>query len=126
MLLRLWVDGHSSPEWHLDIRGGESLNLSDQVVTSLDLGPVGVGQTLRLKLDIVSDYQHGAASVWKDDTLLYANRNRPLGFHYDCNRTTDISDFDLRMQHGVYRGWLGGPLIFTSSGFGFLVSEPES
>ena len=127
MLLRLWVDRHSSPdEWHLDIRGGESLNLSDQVVTSLDLGPVGVGQTLRLKLDIVSDYQHGAASVWKNGALVYSNRDRPLGFQYDCDRTTDLSNFDLRMQHGVYRGWTSAPLTFTSSGFRFLVSEPAS
>jgi hypothetical protein len=126
VLLRLWVDNGSSPdEWHLDIRGGASLNLSDQVVTSLDLGPVVVGQTLDLKFDIVSDYQHGAATVWKNGTMIYNNRDRPLGFHYDCNRSTDISDFALRMQHGVYRGWTTAPLTFTSSGFRFLTSEPE-
>ena len=122
MLLRLWVD--SGDEWKLDVRGGTSLNLSDQVVSTVDLGPIVVGQTLNLKFDIVSDYLHGAASVWKNGALVYANRDRPLGFHYDCDRATDLSNFDLRMQHGVYRGWTSAPLTFTSSGFRFLVSEP--
>lgn len=123
LLLRLWVDNGSSPvEWHLDIRGGASLNLSDQVVTSLDLGPVVVGRTLDLKFDIVSDYQHGAATVWKNGTMIYNNRDRPLGFHYDCDRTTDISKYALRMQHGVYRGG-DGAAILSSSGFRFRLSK---
>jgi hypothetical protein len=88
------------------------------------MGPVVQGQTVNFKFDIVSDYQHGAATVWKNGAVVYDNRDRPLGFHYDCDRTTDISNFDLRMQHGVYRGW-SGALALTSSGFGFLVSEPE-
>jgi chitodextrinase len=124
MLLRLWVDHHPSPDvWKLDLRGGPTLWPEDQTVTSLDLGPVVVGQTLNLKFDIVANYQHGAASVWKNGTMIYNNRDRPLGFHYDCDRRTDISNFPLRMQHGVYRGG-GGLATLSSSGFRFLVSEP--
>jgi hypothetical protein len=123
MLLRLFVArSHSRDVWRLDIRGGESLNLSDQVVKRLKLGPIVVGKTLTLKFDIIADYLHGAASVWQDGKLIYANRDRPLGFHYDCDRTTDISDFALRMQHGVYREG-GGPATLTSSGFRFLLSR---
>lgn len=124
MLLRLFVArSHSRDVWRLDIRGGESLNLSDQVVKRLKLGPIVVGKTLTLKFDIVSDYLHGAATVWKDGKRIYKNRDRPLGFHYDCDRTTDISDFALRMQHGIYREG-GGPATLTSSGFRFLLSRP--
>ena len=122
--------------WFLELRGGTSLNLSDQYQdpdypgsiadgTSVDLGPVVQGRTETFKFDVVSDYQHGAATVWHNGVVVYNNRDRPLGFHYDCDRTTDISNFDLRMQHGVYRGW-SGPLVLTSSGFHFLVSEPEN
>jgi hypothetical protein len=124
MLLRLWVAHRRSRDiWRLDIRGGNSINLSDQVVKRLQLGPIVVGKTLALKFDIVTDYLHGAASVWKNGKLIYANRDRPLGFHYDCDRTTDMSDFTLRMQHGIYREG-GGPATLTSSGFRFLVSRP--
>jgi hypothetical protein len=124
MLLRLWVDNDPSPDrWMLDIRGGESINLSDQVVTQLDLGPVVVGQTLKLSFDIVARHVHGAASVWKNGVLVYQDRDRPLGFHYDCDRRTDISEYALRMQQGVYRGGLGIATL-TSSGFRFRVSEP--
>ena len=123
MLLRLWVDRHHSPDvWKLDIRGGESINRSDQKVTRLRLGPVVAGRTLNLTFDIVTDYLHGAASVWKNGVRVYANRNRPLGFHYDCDRTTDISGYALRMQHGVYRGG-GGAATLTSSGFRFRLSR---
>jgi hypothetical protein len=123
MLLRLWVDRRPSPDvWKLDIRGGESLNLSHQAVTRLKLGPVVVGRTLMLKFDIVTAYRHGAASVWKNGVLIYANRDRPLGFHYDCDRRTDISNFALRMQHGVYRGG-GGLATLSSSGFRFRISQ---
>ena len=123
MLLRLWIDRRPSHDvWKLDIRGGESINRSDQVVKRLKLGRVVVGQTLTLKFDIVTDYLHGAASVWKNGKLIYANRDRPLGFHYDCDRKTDISDYALRMQHGVYRG-SGGPVTLSSSGFRFRVSR---
>ena len=136
LLLRLWVDTSKSPdEWKLDIRGGTSINLADQVGPSeedpahpsLDLGPVIVGRTLKLKFDIVTDYQHGAATVWENDnpTPIYDNRDRPLGFRFDCNRTTDISNYALRMQAGVYRGWTAGPMQLTMSGFGFLVDEPQ-
>jgi chitodextrinase len=138
--LMLWtiriksVDG--ADHWFLELRGGTSLNLSDQYLdpaypgaiadgTSVDLGPVVQGRTETFKFDVVSDYQHGAATVWHNGVMVYNNRDRPLGFHYDCDRTTDISNFDLRMQHGVYRGW-SGPLVLTSSGFHFLVSEPEN
>ena len=124
MLLRLWIDRAPSPDvWKLDIRGGESINLSDQVVTRLNLGPVVVGQTLKLSFDLIARHVHGAASVWKNGVLVYENRDRPLGFHYDCNRTTDISGYALRMQEGVYRGG-GGVATLTSSGFRFRVSEP--
>jgi hypothetical protein len=123
MLLRLWVDRRPSPDvWKLDIRGGESLNLSDQVVTRLKLGPVVARRTLSLRFDIVADYRHGAASVWKNGVRVYANRDRPLGFHYDCDRRTDISNYALRMQHGVYRGG-DGLATLSSSGFRFLVSK---
>jgi hypothetical protein len=123
MLLRLWVDRrHSRDVWRLDIRGGTSLNLSDQVVKTLKLGPIVVGKTLALKFDIIADYLHGAASVWQNGKRIYANRDRPVGFHYDCDRTTDISNFPLRMQHGVYREG-GGPATLTSSGFRFLLSR---
>lgn len=123
LLLRLWVGRrHSRDVWRLDIRGGKSINLSDQVVKRLKLGPVVVGKTLTLKFDIIADYLHGAASVWQNGKLIYANRDRPLGFHYDCDRTTDISNFQLRMQHGVYRDG-GGPVTLTSSGFRFLLSR---
>jgi hypothetical protein len=123
LLLRLWVGRRDSRDvWRLDIRGGRSLNLSDQVVKRLKLGPVVVGKTLALKFDIIADYLHGAASVWQNGKLIYANRDRPLGFHYDCDRTTDISNFPLRMQHGVYREG-GGPVTLTSSGFRFLLSK---
>ena len=127
----------SDDHYYVELRGGTSLNLSDQWVdpnytdgnvadgTTIDAGPVVQGQTVTWKFDIVSDYQHGAATVWKNGQVIYDNRDRPLGFHYDCNRTTDISDYGLRMQHGVYRGWTG-PLLFTSSGFHFTVSEPQS
>jgi hypothetical protein len=123
MLLRLWIDNRrSGPVWRLDLRGGESLNVSDQVVKRVKLGPVVVGQTLRLKFDIVTDYLHGAATVWKNGKVVYRNRDRPLGFHYDCDRSTDLSDFTLRMQHGVYRDE-GGPVTLTSSGFRFFLSK---
>lgn len=123
LLLRLWVGrSHNRDAWRLDIRGGKSINLSDQVVKRLRLGPVVVGKTLTLKFDIVANYLHGAASVWQNGKLIYANRDRPLGFHYDCDRTTDISNFPLRMQHGVYREG-GGPVTLTSSGFRFLLSR---
>jgi hypothetical protein len=123
LVLRLWVGRrHHRDVWRLDIRGGKSINLSDQVVTRLKLGPVVVGKTLTLKFDIIADYLHGAASVWQNGKLIYANRDRPLGFHYDCDRTTDISNFPLRMQHGVYREG-GGPATLTSSGFRFLLSR---
>jgi hypothetical protein len=123
MLLRLWVDRRPSPDvWRLDLRGGKSLNLSDQVVTRLRLGPVLAGRTLKLGFDIVADYLHGAASVWKNGVRVYRNRDRPLGFHYDCDGTTDISNFALRMQHGVYRGG-GGLATLSSSGFRFRLSR---
>jgi hypothetical protein len=123
MLLRLWVYRRPSPDvWELDIRGGESLNLSDQVVKRLRLGPVTASRRLDLKFDIVTDYLHGAATVWKNGVRVYSNRDRPLGFHYDCDRTTDISDYALRMQHGVYRGG-DGPVTLTSSGFRFRLSR---
>ena len=129
LFLRVWVNRTPSPDnYMLDIRGGSSLNLSDQVGPSqevggaLDLGPIVAGQTTNLKFDIVEDYLHGAATVWENGVQIYDNRDRPLGFHYDCNRTTDISDFATRMQHGVYRGGTGA-YQFTSSGFGFYVSE---
>jgi hypothetical protein len=123
MLLRLWIDRRPSPDvWKLDIRGGESLNLSDQVLTRLRLGPVVAGRTLTLKFDIVTDYLHGAASVRKNGVLVYANRDRPLGFHYDCDRKTDISNYALRMQHGIYRGG-SGPATLSSSGFRFRLSQ---
>jgi hypothetical protein len=123
MLLRLWIDRRRSHDlWRLDIRGGESINPSDQAVKRLRLGPVVAGRTLNLKFDIVTDYQHGAATVWKNGVRVYKNRDRPLGFHYDCDRTTDISDYALRMQHGVYRG-SGGAVTLTSSGFRFLLSK---
>lgn len=122
--------------WFVEFRGGTSLNLSDQYQdpaypgpiadgTSIDLGPVVQGQTVTYKLDAVTDYQHGAATFWWNGVQVYNNRDRPLGFHYDCNRTTDISNFDLRMQAGVYRGWTAGPMQLTMSGFGFLVDEPQ-
>jgi hypothetical protein len=123
MLLRLFVDRrHSRDVWRLDIRGGRSLNLSDQVVKRLKLGPIVVGKTLTLKFDIIAHYLHGAASVWQNGKVIYANRDRPLGFHYDCDRRTDISNFPLRMQHGVYREG-GGPTTLTSSGFRFLLTK---
>jgi hypothetical protein len=123
MLVRLWIDRRGSPDrWRLDIRGGESINVSDQVVKRLRLGPVVAGQTLSLKFDIIADYVHGAATVWRNGVRIYKNRDRPLGFHYDCNRETDLSDYALRMQHGVYRG-SGGPVTLTSSGFRFLLSK---
>jgi hypothetical protein len=123
MLLNLYVNSTPSPDrWQLDIRGGKSINLSDQVVKRLKLGPVVVGRTLHLKFDIVTDYRHGAASVWKNGVLVYKNRDRPLGFHYDCDRTTGLSDFRLQMQHGVYRGG-DGVVTLSSSGFRFLVSK---
>jgi hypothetical protein len=83
---------------------------------------VVVGRTLRLKFDLITDYLHGAASVWKDGKLVYKNRDRPLGFHYDCDRTTDLSNFRLQMQHGVYRSG-GGAENLTSSGFRFRLSR---
>jgi chitodextrinase len=120
--VRIRDDDH----YWLELRGGPSLQPADQdpYYTSVDMGPVVQGQTVTFKFDIVSDYQHGAATVWKNGQVVYNNRDRPLGFQYDCDRTTDISNFDLRMQHGIYRGWYG-PVVLTSSGFGFLVSEPE-
>lgn len=122
--------------YFVELRGGTSLNLADQYQdpsypgpiadgTSIDAGSVVQGQTEMFKFDVVSDYQHGAATVWHNGVMVYNNRDRPLGFHYDCNRTTDISNFDLRMQYGIYRGWTAGPMTLTSSGFGFLVSEPQ-
>jgi chitodextrinase len=135
MLLNLYVNSTPSPDrWQLDIRGGASPHLADEMgpgrgtsIPPLDLGPVVQGQTLKLKFDVVFDYQHGAATVWKNDnpTPIYNNRDRPLGFHYDCDGTTDLSGFPLQMQHGVYRSWTTAPLTFTSSGFRFLTSEPE-
>jgi chitodextrinase len=120
--VRIKDDDH----YWLELRGGPSLQPADQdaYYTAVDMGPVVQGRTDTFKFDIVSDYQHGAATVWHNGAVVYNNRDRPLGFHYDCDRTTDISNFDLRMQHGIYRGW-SGPLALTSSGFGFLVSDPE-
>jgi hypothetical protein len=124
MLLNLYVNRDRLPNrWQLDIRGGKSINLSDQVVKRLKLGPVVVGRTLNLKFDIVTDYLHGAASVWKNGMLVYKNRDRPLGWHYDCDRTTDLSNFRLQMQHGVYRSWRGAATPLSSSGFRFRVSK---
>jgi hypothetical protein len=117
--------------WKLELRGGPSLQPIDQNPyyygspvdnTANDLGRVVDGQTISFKFDIVADYLHGAATVWRDGQVVYDNRDRPLGFHYDCNGVTDLSGFPLRMQHGVYRGW-SGAMQFTSSGFRFLVSE---
>jgi chitodextrinase len=121
--VRIKDDDH----YWLELRGGPSLQPADQdpYYTAVDMGPVVQGRTDTFKFDIVTDYQHGAATVWHNGVVVYNNRDRPLGFHYDCDRTTDISNFDLRMQHGVYRGW-SGPMTLTSSGFGFLVSEPEN
>src|SRR5206468_7557508 len=80
----------SPDEWHLDIRGGESLNLSDQVVTTLDLGPVVAGETLNLKFDIVSDYQHGAATVWRNGFLVYSDRDRQIG-RASCRERVELN-----------------------------------
>src|SRR5439155_13329068 len=45
MLLRLWVAHRRSRDlWRLDIRGGNSINLSDQVVKRVQLGPIVVGK----------------------------------------------------------------------------------
>jgi chitodextrinase len=120
--VRIKDDDH----YWLELRGGPSLQPADQdpYYAAVDMGPVVQGRTDTFKFDIVTDYQHGAATVWHNGVVVYNNRDRPLGFHYDCDRTTDISNFDLRMQHGVYRGWYG-PMVLTSSGFGFLDSEPE-
>jgi chitodextrinase len=121
--VRIKDDDH----YWLELRGGPSLQPADQdpYYTAVDMGPVVQGRTDTFRFDIVTDYQHGAATVWHNGVVVYNNRDRPLGFHYDCDRTTDISNFDLRMQHGVYRGW-SGPMALTSSGFGFLVSQPEN
>jgi chitodextrinase len=121
--VRIKDDDH----YWLELRGGPSLQPADQdpYYTAVDMGPVVQGRTDTFRFDIVTDYQHGAATVWHNGVVVYNNRDRPLGFHYDCDRTTDISNFALRMQHGVYRGW-SGPMALTSSGFGFLVSQPEN
>jgi chitodextrinase len=120
--VRIKDDDH----YWLELRGGPSLQPADQspYYSAVDMGPVVPGRTDTFKFDIVSDYQHGAATVWHNGAVVYNNRDRPLGFHYDCNGTTDISNLSLRMQHGVYRGWLG-LMVLTSSGFGFTTSEPE-
>jgi chitodextrinase len=120
--VRIRTDDH----YWLELRGGPSLQPADQdpYYADVDMGPVVQGRTESFKFDIVSDYQHGAATVWHNGVVVYDNRDRPLGFHYDCDGTTDISNFDLRMQHGVYRGWTTAPLALTTSGFGFLLSEP--
>jgi chitodextrinase len=121
--VRIKDDDH----YWLELRGGPSLQPADQdpYYTAVDMGPVVQGRTDTFRFDIVTDYQHGAATVWHNGVVVYNNRDRPLGFHYDCDRTTDISNFDLRIQHGVYRGW-SGPMALTSSGFEFLVSQPEN
>jgi hypothetical protein len=133
MLLNLYVNKNTSPDrWQLDIRGGKSPHLKDTMgpgrgtsIPPLVLGPVVQGQTLKLKFDIIEDYQRGAATVWVNDnpTPIYNNRDRPLGWHYDCDYTTDLSNFDIQVQHGVYRGG-GGVATLSSSGFRFLTSEP--
>ena len=99
-LLNLYVNYRTSPNrWQLDIRGGETPYLRDTMgpgrgtsIAPLDLGPVVVGETLKLKFDVVFDYQYGAATVWENDnpTPIYNNRDRPLGWHYDCDGTTDL------------------------------------
>ena len=118
----------SDDHYWLELRGGPSLQPADQspYYTQIDMGPVVQGRTDTFRFDIVTDYEHGAATVWHNGVVVYDNRDRPLGFHYDCDGTTDLSNFDLRMQHGIYRGWTTAPLILDTSGFGFLVSEPES
>jgi hypothetical protein len=65
------------------------------------------------------------AAVYDPATAATVSTASLLGWHYDCDGTTDLSNFPLQMQHGVYRGWTTAPLTFTSSGFGFLTSEPE-
>jgi hypothetical protein len=135
--VRVYIDSRSTPDhWKVQLRGGPSPWRRDQgeYLSTIDLGPVVEGTAIRLKFDLFFDAAHGAATIWKDDVRVYDDRDRPLGFNYNCdyrssnaddsvNRDArDLSRAILHMQHGLYRSstprW-----ILTSSGFRFYCSQ---
>jgi hypothetical protein len=137
LFVRVYIDWDETPDhWKLQLRGGASPWARDQNknLSTVDLGPVVQGVSIDLTFDLFFDYAHGAATVWKDGERVYANRDRPLGFHYNCDyrssnadttsnqRARDLSHSYLHMQHGIYRhatpAWR-----LTSSGFRFYCSQ---
>jgi hypothetical protein len=128
--------GQMRDHWKIQLRGGASPWSRDQKGnrSTIDLGRVVEGAPVHLKLDLFFHYRHGAATVWKNGVRVYRDRDRALGFHYNCDyrssnadttpnsNARDLSRSFLRMQHGIYRdstpAW-----TLTSTGFRFTCSQ---
>jgi hypothetical protein len=136
IILRVYIDWTASPDrWMVDLRGGESPWPVDQnaSVSRVPLGPAVEGEVLSLKFKAFFDYSHGAMTIWRNGVEVYTNLDRPLGFHYDCTYrgsadgapnagATDVSDENLRVQHGIYRN-TSPAWRLASSGFRFFCSQ---
>jgi hypothetical protein len=137
LFVRVFIHSGPRPDrWMIQLRGGASPWSRDQRknLSTIGLGRVVEGVPLRLKLALHFDYRHGGATIWRNGTRVYRDRDRPLGFHYNCdyrssNRDTtlntnarDLSRSFLRMQHGIYRNSTAAWTL-TSTGFLFSCSR---
>jgi hypothetical protein len=137
IFVRVFIDTRRAPDrWKVQLRGGASPWARDQRrnVSTIGLGRVVEGRTLHLRFSLHFQYRNGGATIWRNGARVYNNRNRPLGFHYNCAYRTsnadttpntnarDLSQAFLRMQHGIYRdatpAW-----TLTSTGFRFYCSQ---
>jgi hypothetical protein len=136
IIVRLYVEWAADPDqWMVDLRGGESpwpIDEDPHTVT-VPLGPVVQGEVVNFKFDLFFDDAHGAVAIWRNGARVFEELDRPLGFHYNCSyRTsatgspepgaTDISNYRLRVQHGIYRNTTPAWQL-TSSGFHFYCSQ---
>jgi hypothetical protein len=140
ILVRVYVDWETTPNrWGVQLRGGESPWAQDQEqnLATVDLGPVQQGVPIDLRFDLFFDYRHGAATVWENGARVYDDRDRPLGFHFNCayrrsnndasvnTSARDLSHSVLRMQHGIYRNTTPAWTL-TSTGFRFYCSQTQA
>jgi hypothetical protein len=137
IFVRLFIDTRKTPDrWKLTLRGGASPWARDQQrnVSTIGLGRVVEGRALHLRFNLHFHYRHGAATIWRGGVRVYRDRDRPLGFHYNCAYRTsnadgtpntnarDLSRSFLRMQHGIYRDATAA-WTMTSTGFRFYCSQ---